>query len=221
MRSVPTLVSSLALLVFLSACGPSSEGSDPAPEAGSVGGGGMSAEEMALETSCWLRNATAEEAAERPSPLGETEIALGDHVGKVCYGRPFARGREVEGGLIPFGEPWRLGANEATAIHLPFSARVGGVELEPGSYSLYAVAGEFEWEFHLNSNAERWGIPINEAVRAGDVASFTGMPRTLTEPVEQFTIHWHSEDSASGHLAFEWGTTRVEFEVGLLDHAHE
>jgi hypothetical protein len=126
----------------------------------------------------------------------------------------------VEGGLIPFGEPWRMGANEATMIILPFPASIGGVELEPGSYSIFAIADEFEWEFVLNSNAQRWGIPIDDAVRAADVGSFTGLPRAMTEPVEQFTIRWYSDDGHDGQLVLEWGTTRVEFEVALLEHLH-
>ena len=165
------------------------------------------------ELSCWLRNATLEEAMARPSPLGETEIALGGQAGKICYGRPSARDRVVEGGLIPFDGPWRLGANEATAIHLPFAASVGGIELEPGSYSLYANPGESDWEFVVNSVAERWGIPVNDAVRASDIGSFTAASEKLSEPVEQFTILWRPDGEDSGHLVFEWGSTRVEFEV--------
>jgi hypothetical protein len=97
---------------------------------------------------------------------------------------------------------------------------VGGVELQPGSFSLYAVADEYEWEFFLNSNSDRWGIPINDAVMASNIGSFTGLPRTITEPVEQFTIGWHSHGGDNGHLVLEWGTTRVEIEVRLLDHVH-
>jgi hypothetical protein len=191
------------------------------------GSGGDSGEAGAVETTataqgaseeiaCWLRGASIEEAAERPSPLGETTIQVDGQVGKICYGRPSARGRVVEGGLIPYGEPWRLGANEATAIHLPFRARVGGVELEPGSYSLYTVAGESEWEFFLNSQAERWGIPINEEVRASDVGSFTAVPETLGEPVEQLTIRWEQGDQNRGEVQVEWGTTKVSFDVTAL-----
>jgi hypothetical protein len=180
----------------------------------------MSAAEAAQDLSCWLRSATMEEALQRPSPLGETEITLESHVGKICYGRPSANDRVVEGGLIPFDAPWRVGADEATVIHLPFPASVGGIELEPGSYSLYTNAGEFEWEFVLNSNAERWGVPINDEVKAADFATFTALPRPLNEPVEQFTITWHTHGGENGHLVLEWGTTRVEIEVSLLGHAH-
>lgn len=221
MRSVLTLSLALVSVGFLSACGSGSDATEEPPvDAETAAEGAMSEAEMALDASCWLGGATMEEAAERLSPLGETEIALEGHVGKICYGRPSAKGRAVEGGLIPFGQPWRLGANEATALHFPFPIEVGGIPLEAGSYSLYAIADEFEWQFVLNSNAERWGIPIDDEVRATDVGTFTGLPRTLTEPVEQFTINWHTHGGDNGHLVLEWGTTRVEIEAKLLEHVH-
>lgn len=221
MRCSSSLLTVFLLPTLVGACGPASDANvEGNPDAEPLAESPMSQAELAQDLSCWLRDGTLEEARERTSPLGETEIDLGGHIGKFCYGRPSARGREVEGGLIPFGEPWRLGANEATAIHLPFPATVGGVELAAGSYSLYAIAGEFEWEFVLNTNAERWGIPINDGVRASDIGSFTGLPRTLTEPVEQFTVLWHSHGGENGHLVLEWGTTRVEIEVGLPEHVH-
>lgn len=215
MRSLFKLSSLLMASALLGACGPAGDAGADSPEAEAVAGAEMESSTAAQEITCRLLNATHEEAMERPSPPGEAEIVLGDHVGKICYNRPSARDRVVEGGLIPFGEPWRLGANEATAIHLPFPARIGGIELEPGSYSLYAIAGESEWEFVLNSNADRWGIPINEAVRAADVGTFMATPQALTDPVEQFTIQWQARDAASGHLVLEWGNTSVEIEVAL------
>jgi hypothetical protein len=219
MRSAKKLTLAVLGLTLVGGCGPAPDsGSADGPEAASSQE--MSAAELSADLSCFLRNATMEEAMERPSPLGQVAIQLESHFAKLCYGRPSARDRVVEGGLIPFGEPWRMGANEATALHLPFPASVGGVELEPGSYSIFAIPGEFEWEFVINSNAERWGIPLNDAVRAADVGSFTGLPRTMTEPVEQFTIHWHTDGGHNGHLALEWGTTRVEIEVALLEHVH-
>jgi hypothetical protein len=221
MRFSKTLPFLFVSFAFSGGCGPASEPETGAPSGEEAAGeSGTSQAAAAVDLSCWLRNGTAEEAMARESPLGETEIDLGGHLGKVCYGRPSARGRVVEGGLIPFGDPWRLGANEATAVHLSFPASVGGIEVEPGSYSLFAIAGEFEWEFVLNSNARRWGIPIDEEVRADDVGTFTGLPRTLTEPVEQLTIDWHTHGGDNGHLVLEWGNTRVEIEVALLDHTH-
>jgi len=162
---------------------------------------------------CYLARGDMAAAAQRPSPLGETTITLGGAEAKVCYGRPSAKGRVVMGELVPFGEPWRLGANEATAIHLPFAAEVGGVELEPGTYSLYAVPGASEWEFFINRSFERWGIPINDEVMEENVGSFI-RPAAATEgPVEQLTFRWDSHGADMGHLILEWENTRVEIPI--------
>ena len=159
---------------------------------------------------CYVRGGDLAAAAQRPSPLGETLITLGGEEATLCYGRPSANGREIMGGLVPWGQPWRMGANEATALHLPFSAVVGGVELEPGSYSLYAIPGESEWEIFVNGNAERWGIPINDEVTAENIGSFTRPAGATEEPVEQLTFRWDSHGAGMGHLMMEWENTRVE-----------
>lgn len=162
---------------------------------------------------CYLARGDMAAAAERPSPLGETVITLGGQEAKVCYGRPSANDRTVMGELVPYGQPWRLGANEATAIHLPFAAEVGGVRLEPGSYSIYAVPGEQEWEIFLNRNFQRWGIPINEEITAENVGSFTRPAEATEGMVEQLTFQWMTHDPAMGHLVLEWERTRVDIPI--------
>lgn len=162
---------------------------------------------------CYLARGDKAAAAQRPSPLGETAITLNGQEGKICYGRPFAKGRAIMGGLVPFGEPWRLGANEATALHLPFAAQVGGVDLEPGSYSLYAVPGPDEWEIFVNRNYERWGIPIDGGVMEANIASFTRPAESLDQPVEQLTFQWESHGDDMGHLVMEWENTRVDIPI--------
>ncbi|HSG08851.1 MAG TPA: DUF2911 domain-containing protein [Longimicrobiales bacterium] len=162
---------------------------------------------------CFLRGATAEEAVQRPSPLGATVISLGGEEAKLCYGRPHANGRVIMGELVPFGTPWRMGANEATAIHLPFAAEIGGVKVEPGVYSLYAIPGESRWEIVVNGRFERWGIPINEAVIAANVGSFERPVAATSAPVEQLTITWASHGENMGHLVVEWENAHVEIPI--------
>jgi hypothetical protein len=162
---------------------------------------------------CYLQGSDMAAAAQRPSPLGETLITLGGEEAKLCYGRPSANGRVIMGGLVPWGQPWRMGANEATALHLPFPATVGGVELEAGSYSLYAAPGESEWEIFVNGNAERWGIPINDEVTAENVGSFTRPATATEEPVQQLTFRWDPHGADMGHLVMEWESTRVEIPI--------
>lgn len=168
----------------------------------------------AQELSCYLAGGgTMEDAAQRPSPIGSTVMSIGGQEAKLCYGRPSAKERTVMGELVPFGQPWRMGANEAAAIHLPFAAMVGGVHLEPGSYSLYAVPAAGEWKFVLNSNFERWGIPISDEVKATEVGSFTQPVEAMDEMVEQFTVGWHGHGETGGHLVIRWEHTSVEIPI--------
>lgn len=163
---------------------------------------------------CYVANGSLDEARARPSPLTQVGFSVGGHEGTLCYGAPSANGRKVMGSLVPFGEVWRLGANEATAIHLSGPALVGGVRLEAGSYSLYAVPGEAEWTFFLNSNVNRWGIPVDEGVRSTEVGSFTVPVEALDAPVETLTFSYELwEDGTMGDLVLEWENTRVKFHL--------
>jgi hypothetical protein len=170
------------------------------------------ADDASQALACWLRQGTMDEAAERVSPLRETTFTLGGEEAKLCYGAPSARGRTVFGELEAFGVPWRSGANEATALHLPVAAMVGDIDLEAGSYSIYTVPGEDEWGVVVNGTAERWGIPISEEVRAADIGSFT-VPRESTQMVETLTWAWEPEGEDSGHLVLLWETTRVPIPI--------
>lgn len=180
---------------------------DPAPSEG------QEAQEMESELSCFLRGATMEEAAERTSPLRELRFSYDGGEALLCYGAPSARGREIMGGLVPYAEPWRTGANEPTAIHLTAPASVGGVELEPGTYALYTIPGEEEWQVFLNSSYERWGIPITDEVRATEVGSFTVAPEATEEMTETLTF-----DYADGDIVMKWEHTqlRIPFDAGEM-----
>ena len=162
---------------------------------------------------CYLARGDMAAAKERPSPLMETVITLGGQEAKICYGSPSVKGRTIFGELEEFGQPWRLGANEATALHLPFAAEVGGIDLEPGSYSLFAIPGEAEWEIFVNSTFERWGIPLNDEVTAANVGSFTRPAGATGDLVEQLTFRWEAHGEDMGHLVMEWENTRVEVPI--------
>lgn len=172
-----------------------------------LGGGPASPQDF---SGCYLQNASVEQAGQRPSPLGETSFTLGGQEAKLCYGRPSARGRKIMGGLVPYGTPWRMGANEATALHLPFAARVGDVQVEPGDYSLYAVPAEGVWTIVVNRQADRWGIPINGDVRSADVGSFQRQVDPMSDMVETLTYVWMPEGAGSGRIVMTWEHTRLE-----------
>lgn len=153
------------------------------------------------QSTCSFRGA-ADALAERPSPLDSVAIELGGEAAKLCYGRPSARGRTMVGGEDPFGIPWRFGANEPTTLHLPFPATVGTVDLDPGSYSLYAIPEDGPWTVVVNGNTNRWGIPISPSVRSADIGSFE-VSRGEGAYVEQLTFRFEGQ-GRSGTLVYAW-----------------
>ncbi len=154
---------------------------------------------------------TAAQIAQRPSPLDSVQLTIGGATVKVCYGRPSARGRVMLGGNNPYGQPWRLGANEPTRIFLPFAAEIAGVRVEPGEYSLYVVPQQTMWEVHVNKAVDRWGIPIDSQVVAQDVGKGTVPVETLDHAVEQLTLSLVA--GTPDELVVEWEKTRVRIPI--------
>lgn len=200
--------------LLVAACG----GGEDMEEA-AAGGVEMEMTAAADEVTCYIAGATYDETQDRPSPLQMVEFSYEGGTGLLCYGAPSARERAIMGGLVPYGQPWRLGANEPTTIHLTGPAIVGGVELEPGSYSLYAVPGEGEWEIFINSNWERWGIPIDAGVQSANIGSFTVEPEPMDETVEILSYAWEPmAENTMGDIVLEWENTRVSFHVHPVEN---
>lgn len=163
-------------------------------------------------SACWIRGA-ASEATRRPSPLDSSSVALDGGTIKVCYGRPGRHGRVVMGQLVPYGSAWRLGANEATSIRLSFPARIAGIDVAPGAYSLYAIPEAKKWRIVVNRDPERWGVPIDDEVRTKDVGSAVVPAEHLDKPVETLTITLRKQSSSAAMMEVDWENTRVRIPV--------
>ena len=161
---------------------------------------------------CWFRGDPTQ-VAQRPSPPDSTEVVIGGATVKLCYGAPSANGRKVMGGLVPFGAPWRLGANEATTIHLPFAAEIAGVRVDPGTYTLYVIAAEAAWEIAVNRVTQRWGVPIDQQLRARDVGTGRVSAEPLPVPVERLHMAFGPARGDAAELVVEWELTRVRIPV--------
>jgi Protein of unknown function (DUF2911) len=170
--------------------------------------GGSSARAQAASDACWVRD-TASDIGRRASKHDSSSVALDGGTIKVCYGRPQRRGRVVMGELVPYGAPWRMGADEATAIHVPFQARIAGVNVEPGWYSLYAIPESNQWRIAVNRDARRWGVPINDLIRSKDVGSGVVPAEHLDKPVDALTITLRSTSKSAATMDVEWENTRV------------
>lgn len=152
-----------------------------------------------------------------PSPAASVSQEIGTSRVTVEYHRPAVRGRAVWGALVPYGETWRLGANEATTISLTHAAKVAGKDVPAGTYALFAVPGKERWTLVLNRKAQQWGSYFHDPKE--DLLRFEVAPAAAPhaewmtfamEPVEPGTVRvsWAWEK-----LAFSFP---VEFDVPAI-----
>jgi hypothetical protein len=163
------------------------------------------------DTACPSRNVPLQG---RKSPLDSVTFTVGNKPVKLCYGRPSASGRTMIGGLIPYGKLWRTGANEPTIFFTPIQLTVAGLKVPPGTYSLYTVPGDREWEIIVNRSVSQWGKEdqYTDEVKAGEIGRAKVKSEPIAKPIETFTIR--SEPAGSeAILVLEWERTRVRVPV--------
>lgn len=147
----------------------------------------------------------------RTSPNALVGQTIGTHDVQISYGRPYVKGREIFGDLVPFGSVWRAGANEATAILVPADAKVEGSDLPAGVYSLFTIPGEDEWTIVFNSQAAIWGT-AHDADH--DVLRVT-VESHEAPPAEMFTINFQNVTANSADVVLHWAMTRVPFTISF------
>jgi hypothetical protein len=202
------------LLAVLSAACAGTGGNSATPESQQV------VTEPQVELACRTQPGS-QAVAERRSPFDSTRITIGQRVAQVCYGRPSANGRAIFGPasaqpapLVPYGRLWRTGANEPSILHLPFPATVAGVQLSPGSYSLYTEPGEGSWTIVLNRSTSQWGHEsrYTPEVAAQEAGRATVPAQRLDQHVETFTIT-AEPTTAGADLVLDWERTRVRIPI--------
>lgn len=99
----------------------------------------------------------SQDKSQRASPPAEATGMVGDAKVMVNYSSPAVKGRTIFGDLVPNGEIWRAGANEATTIEVSKDVMVEGEKLAAGKYSLFTIPGEEEWTIIFNTVPEQWG----------------------------------------------------------------
>lgn len=209
-RSAGVVAAVVALLGALTALGTGPDSGVRGLRAGAAAGPGPGAASDSV--GCWIRGAR-EDLELRVSKLDSASVELAAGRVKLCYSRPRKLGRPVMGRLVPYGETWRLGANEATAVRVPFPAEIAGVAVEPGWYSLYAVPGRESWELVVNGEARRWGIPFDEDVTEHDIGSGTVPVERLPETMERLAIELERAAGDSAEMVISWERTRVRVPV--------
>jgi hypothetical protein len=163
--------------------------------------------QLAIVTLSVLALATVA-CAQKPSPAAQAQCKFSD--GKtitVDYSSPRMRGRKIFGDLVPYGEVWRTGANEATTFVTTANVSVGGKSVPAGSYTIFTVPNQGNWTLIVNKKTGEWGIPYNyqadELVRVGMQVSQT------PSAVENFTIAF---DQACT-LSVSWENTQASVKI--------
>lgn len=145
------------------------------------------------------------------SPRASVTQAVGLTDVTVTYSRPAVKGRKVWGGLVPYGEVWRTGADVNTTLAFTSPATVGGKTLPAGTYGLHTIPGEKEWTVVLSTQSKAWGSygydPKEDAHR------FTAVPQATADAVEklQFTLDDPTDSSVA--VAMRWEKLRLAFDV--------
>jgi hypothetical protein len=143
----------------------------------------------------------------RASPHETVSIDLNGKKLSIVYGRPYLKGREFAD-VCPYGQVWRLGADEATKLTLSSSAKVqGGPELAAGSYSLWTIPAKDKWTFIVNKQADVWGTNYDQSL---DLARFDA-PVRKTAATEEFTIAVTKKADMSAEISCAWGTQMASF----------
>jgi hypothetical protein len=129
---------------------------------------------------------------------------IGSGTFSVDYGRPLARGRVLVGGILPYDQVWRTGANAATQFTTSAPITLGGLKLAPATYTLWTVPrANGTVELIVNKQFGQWGTSYNRTFDLGRAQMKT---ETLTTPVNEFTISVLPIDAHHGTLAMEWGS---------------
>lgn len=127
---------------------------------------------------------------------------------RVTYSRPATNKREIFGKLVPYGQPWRTGANEAAEIKFYQDIEMGGKKVKAGTYSLFAIPEAKEWTLVLNADLDYWGAYSYNA--KNDVVRVTAPASKLNTTVENFTIQFEAKGEKKGVMKLAWEQTVVE-----------
>ncbi|MBY0504754.1 MAG: DUF2911 domain-containing protein [Bryobacteraceae bacterium] len=143
------------------------------------------------------------------SPPMETTVTLGGEAVSIKYSAPSMKGRKIFGGLVPYGQVWRAGANAATALNTGTDLMIGKLMVPKGSYTLYVWPTAEGMQLIVNKQTGQWGTEYSEGQDLGRVPMKVGK---TAAPVEVFKITL-SGSGKKGMLELEWENTTASVPV--------
>jgi hypothetical protein len=157
----------------------------------------------------------AQEAVEpRKSPLEVVTLKYEATYVKVTYSRPHKNGRRIFGDLVPYGEIWRTGANEATEITFTQDVSINGKRVPAGTYTLFTIPGADQWRIILNSDLGLWGSYNYNPDK--NILSVTAPVTPLQVTYEPFTMEFRLQNGEAD-LLMMWDKTQVSLTIKFID----
>ncbi|MCC8409501.1 DUF2911 domain-containing protein [Mucilaginibacter sp. UR6-1] len=174
---------------------------------------------LALIT-CFNTSLHAQQQAPRIPEASSTQTIIQDFgLGKITltYSRPNVRDRKIFGGIQPYGDVWRTGANWATTITFSEETIVEGNKIPPGTYSLFTIPGEKEWTIILNKTVKQWGA--YDYNQEDDLLRFKVPVIALKEKRETFTVAFANVTTKNADLYLLWDYTAIAIKMQTNDNA--
>jgi hypothetical protein len=150
----------------------------------------------------------------RPSPLAIAAMRHKDAYVKIVYSQPQKRDREIFGKLVPFGQVWRLGANEATEVTITKDMLINAVLVKAGTYSLFAIPNQDKWTLIINSDVGIWGA-YNYSPKL-DVIRFDVPVKENATIVEGFTMTFDQKNELA-NLLITWDKLKLEIPFKFIN----
>jgi Protein of unknown function (DUF2911) len=161
---------------------------------------------------------TATSFAQTPKvdfPAASPTSTLKQRVGltdiEIVYSRPSVKGRSIFGGLVPYGEVWRTGANNATKIIFSTPVKINGAEIAAGTYALFTIPGADEWTIIINKGSAQLGA--YKYSDKDDVVRVKAKPAKISEHVESFTIDINAISDESATMYLLWDDVAVPIKI--------
>src|SRR6266536_4949257 len=151
--------------------------------------------------------AAQQDKSQRPSPPAQAQCKLSD--GKtitVDYSSPRMKGRKIFDDLVPYGQVWRAGANEATTFVSTAGLTVEGKDVPAGSYTIFTLPTQDKWTLIINKHTGEWGVPYK--YESEELARVPMSVSSASSPVENLTIAFDQSGSACT-LKLNWESTQA------------
>ncbi|MDP1568984.1 MAG: DUF2911 domain-containing protein [Vicinamibacterales bacterium] len=152
---------------------------------------------------------------QRASPHETVTAEIDGATISITYGRPYMKGRQVAGGLIPYDKVWRTGADEATTLQTSRDLMFGPAHVSAGSVTLWTLASQTgPWKLILNKQTGQWGTAYDEKQ---DLSRVDMRVETLPAAVEQFTIAIEKNPAGKGGmLVMTWDTVKMTVPFSVM-----